>query len=322
MHGGGLQGLGCGPRVAFKSDERPGVLGFGHPSGVEFLRQARGGGRVSSLAVQLAVLAELDEPRPTSAVAARLSVVEVDVEEAVSELEAAGLVEREGFGAKTRLVPATPELARAASQVRSSLSAAAWQALFGRERAQQAHVLDRLGRLELAADVVDEPVESLRADAYELVEVGVLVEEEGFRLDPGTPALAKLLAEIDALRAERWVAALDVDGRVRWHLGPEAVFTATGPVDDPEVTYGGPSLFADHGLAVEVDEDVYCRTRRTLDASDAILQATLTHPDDEAVREACLELYAAAATPTFREKARIYGVEAEAEAIREQAERR
>lgn len=274
---------------------------------------------MSSLALQLAVLAELEEPRSTSEVAERLDVVEVDVEEAVSELEVAGLVEREGFGAKTRLVPVTPELARRADQVRSALSAAAWRALFGRERAQRTHVLARVGRLELAADVLDEPVESLRADAYELVEAGVLVEDGGFGLDPGTPALGELLAEVDALRAERWVASLDVDGRVRWHLGPEIVFTAERPVDDPEVTYGGPSLFADHGVPVDVGEDVYARTHRALDASDAILQATLTHPEEDRVREACRELYAQAATPTFREKARIYGVEAVAEAIRREA---
>lgn len=273
---------------------------------------------MSSLSRQLAVVAALEEPLATGAVAKRLDVEEFEVEEAVTELEAAGLVEREGFGAKTRLVPVGPELPRLASRVREGLSEAAWRALFVHERARLAYVLDQVGSLELAAFVLDEPVEAVRGQAFDLVEVGA-VETEPFALADHPAALGDLLAEIDALRARRWVDELDVEGEVVWHLGPEIVFTATPPVPHAEVTYGGPSLFADHGIEAPVAEDVYCRTRRSLDATDAILQALLTHGDDEAVREACRRVYEAEEPGTLADRARIYGLQAAASELERQA---
>jgi hypothetical protein len=266
---------------------------------------------VPSLATQLAVLAELEEPRSTIALSEALAIAEIEVEEAVTELEAAGLVEREGFGAKTRLVPVGPELPRLASRAREGSSQAAWRELFLHERARLAYVLDAVGSLELAAFVLDEPVEAVRGQAFDLVEVGVL-DAEPFRLSDHPAALRELLTEIDALRARRWVDDLDVGGEVVWHLGPEIVFTATPPVQHPEVTYGGPSLFADYGVEAPATEDVYCRTRRSIDATDAILQALLTHGDDEAVREACRRLYEAEQPGRLADHARIYGLQAEA----------
>jgi hypothetical protein len=262
---------------------------------------------VSSLALPLAVLAELAEPRSTIALAETLDRDQVDVEQAISRLEEAGLVEREGFGAKTELVPVGPDLPRWAGQARSAMSGDAWQALFGEQRAQLAYVLDAVPRLELAACVLDEHVEAIRGDAFDLVEVGVLATEP-LRLDPAIAGLADLLAAIDALRAREWVQARTPEGKVVWHLGPEIVFRADPPVNDPEVAYGGPSAFDDHGLAWDGPEDLYVRTRRTLDASDAILQSLLVYPDDEDVREACRELFASEPTPTFDEKAEIYGL--------------
>lgn len=273
-----------------------------------------------SLAVQLAVLARLDEPRSTGAIADELVLAEVDVEEAVGGLEAAGLVEREGFGAKTRLVPAAPEIARRAGQVHAQLDREAWQALFDRERAQLAHVLARLGRLELAAAVLGEPVEAVRADAYELVEAGVMADEP-FALVAAMPALGELLAEIDELRARQWVRERAREAEVVHHLGPEIVFTAEASIGEPDVGYGGVSLLGDHGAEVEPEQATYCRTHRDLDASDAILQALLTHPEDERVLEACRAVFVREPTPTFREKAQIYGLEDQAAAIhREGAE--
>lgn len=268
-----------------------------------------------SLAIQLAVLAGLEEPRSTIALAEDLDIAEVQVEEAVTGLEEAGLVEREGFGAKTQLVPVDPRLPRLAGEVRSAVATDAWQVLFGEERAQLAYVLDRVPRLELAAHVLDEPVETLRGEAFDLVEAGVL-SADPFRLDAAVPSLGELLTEIDALRARSWARARASDAEVLWHLGPEILFRSQAAVTDPEVTYGGPALFADHGLAWEGPEDVYARTRRNVDASDAILQSLLACPEDEDVRAACRRLLAEEPTPTFTEKARIYGLEAEAEELR------
>lgn len=275
---------------------------------------------MTSLATQLSVLASLEEPKPASAVAEELDVEEVEVEEAVTSLEEAGLVEREGFGAKTRLVPVVPELPRRADAARSELSPEAWRALFVDGRAELAYVLDQVARLELAAYVLDEPVETVRGDVYDLVEAGVVTGSDPFQLEPGLPALGQLLAEVDALRARRWVQRLDPRAEVRWHLGPDVLFTAGEGIQHPEVTYGGASLFADHGVPMETAETVYIRTRREVDASDAIMQALLLAPDDEEVREACVELYAREPMPTFREKTQIYGLEEEAEELRREAE--
>lgn len=274
---------------------------------------------MASLAVQLAVLAELEEPRSTIALAERMDLEEVRVEEAVSGLEEAGLVEREGFGAKTELAPVDPDLARRAGEVRAQLSAEQWQAVFEAGRAQLAYVLDRVPRLELAAYVLGEPVEAVRGEAYDLVEAGVLAAEP-FQLAPSTGSLAQLLADIDALRAHRWVNEIVPEGEVLWHLGPELVFQAPGPIGHAEVGYGGASLLADQGIEVDVAGETYTRTHRELDASDAILQSLLAHPDDEDVRAACRQLYAQASTPTFAEKATIYGLAAEAKAFRAEAE--
>lgn len=276
---------------------------------------------MASLATQLAVLATLEEPMPTSAVAEELAIEEVEVEAAVTSLEEAGLVEREGFGAKTRLIPVVPELPRRADAARSELSPDAWTALFVEERAELAYVLDHVARLELAATVLDAPVEAVRADVHDLAEAGIVTGGDGLHLDPGLPALAELLAEIDALRARRRVHRLDPAAEVRWHLGPEVLFTAGPGIRDPEVTYGGASLFADHGIELEPSSPVYCRTLRDLDASDAILQALLVAPDDDdEVQAACLELYEREPTPTFREKACIYGLEEEAAEFRGEVE--
>jgi hypothetical protein len=201
--------------------------------------------------------------------------------------------------------------------VRSSTSEAAWQALFAHSRVQLAHVLTRVGRLELAAYVLDEPVEAVRADVYELAEAGVVADTDPYRLDPGVPALAELLTEIDALRARRWAREIDPEAEVRWHLGPEIVFTAPGPVNHPDVTYGGASLFDDHGIELDVPENVYCRTKRSLDASDAILQSLLLAAGDEDVREACRRLAEREPLGTLAEKALIYGLEDEVAELRE-----
>jgi DNA-binding Lrp family transcriptional regulator len=129
---------------------------------------------MSWLSIQLAVLAQLESPTPASGVADRLGVDEHTVEQAVTELEDAGLVEREGFGAKTRLVPVSPTMPRLADRVSGELSDEAWRALFDEERARVACVVHVVGRVEVAAHVLDAPADAVRANVYDLVEAGVL----------------------------------------------------------------------------------------------------------------------------------------------------
>lgn len=270
---------------------------------------------MASLSVQLAVLAELEDPLRGSQIGERLGVEEFEVEEAVSDLEAAGLVEREGFGAKTRLVPTTPELARLASSVRSSLPTAGWQALFGAERVQLVHVVDEVGRLEVAAEVLDEPVEAVEDAVYRLLELGVLEGPQTYGVADEHGDLRELLAEIDELRARGFVRELDVGAEILWHLGPEILFSSGAEVSDPTVTYGGPTLFEEWTGQNLADRVYHHRTLRDLDASDAILQTLLALGSGEDVIQHCLELYASEATPTFREKAQIYGLEDVADRI-------
>jgi hypothetical protein len=268
---------------------------------------------VVSLSLQLRVLAVLDEPRHASEVADVLGEDEFAVTEAVDELEAGGLVDSEGFGAKVRFVAAEPELVRLAGDVRDRLSERAFSEVFAGDRARVLSVVDRVGDLGQAARVLDRSTQSVQGAVEAFREVGVVDEKS---IPIGYDSLRALLVRVDERRARRGVEALAADAWLVWHLGPEWLFVSKMEIAAPEVAYGGFAAIDDPELdAPPTEGTVYYRTHRELGLADAICQA-LVIDGRERVRAACAGALKREQPAELDAAARLYGVEDAIEAIR------
>lgn len=266
---------------------------------------------------QLSILASLATPQEVQRLAEANGLPHRTAHQAVEVLEAQGLVTSHRRGRERIVTAASKALPALARGLLLDVPRADWGRVLHGDRPTQLHVLDRVGIPALAAGVCGKARRTLYHTVEQLAPAGVLVRPGGrWRINPRLGPLRDFVAELARVQAHHRASQLDPKGTVTWHLGPEIFLKSRAELSGPHIHLGGFSAFAEYdvGLMTGASTYYYVATRR-LDAADAILQGLLTDPGSTVNRSYCALVYEKVKPAGFLRKARIYGLQEEAEAL-------
>lgn len=235
-----------------------------------------------------------------------------------SQLADQGLVTKRKRGREVEIAPASRSLASHARELVEDFPNQDWGTILHGDRPLVLHVLDHVGRVRETAEVVGQTPSGVRYTAKSLGQRGILVQPDGeYRFHPRHRALRGFVDEWAKHRAHHRVEGLDPSGYVLWYLGPEVLFKSDeDDLDGDDVHPGAVSAFHAYGVPLITGSYYYFVSERDLDAADAILQCLVAEPDSPVHRSYCALVYEKALPENLVRKARIYGLEEEARALR------
>lgn len=266
---------------------------------------------------RLAILASLDEPKPIRAIVEENALPYQTVYTAAKGLESEGIVTSRKEGKARILSPGSPALSGLARALLFDHSRDDWGQVFRGDRPVLLHVLHRVGRPSLVADVMDKAERTIHHAIETHAPKGLLIKEGNeYRINPRLGALVEMLGEWSKLRSHTILQKVAPKGRLVWALGPELLFRADEAPRDETVHPAALTSFAQYGIDLMMPgHEYYHRTHRQPDAGDAILQALLAKPESKRERSYAALLYEKENPPDLAFKAHIYGLKDEAEAI-------
>lgn len=266
---------------------------------------------------RLAILASLDEPKPIQAIVDENTLPYQTVYTAAKRLETEGIVATRKEGKQRILSPGSPTLPGLAQTLLFDHSREDWDDVFRGDRPVLLHVLHRVGRPRLVADVMDKTERTVHHAIETHAPRGLLVKDgDDYRINPRLGSLVEMLAEWTELRSHTILKEIGPEGRLVWALGPEVLFRADEAPRDETIHAGALSRFAQHGIDLMMPgQDYYYRTHRRLDAGDAVLQALLVEPESKRNRSYAALLYEKEQPEGLPFKAHIYGLKDEAQAL-------
>lgn len=260
---------------------------------------------------QLTALASLDHPKSIAALAAENGMPYPSAHKAVKTLEATGIVSLTPQGRTKLVAAASSSIAALASQLVRGPQRQDWHRAFYGDRLVLLHVLDRVRRPELAAQVCG----VTRSTMYHAIKIhaeqGILLQEgEGYRINPRLAEFKAFLLEWNTLHSLKLLRDIDPTAVPVWKLGFEILFRIRAQLSHPGVQAGAYTAFAAYGAPiVERKEPTYYATSRILGPADAVLQAMVA--DSEAATPTSRAHWAAFIEKTqptdLEEKAAIYG---------------
>jgi DNA-binding transcriptional ArsR family regulator len=271
---------------------------------------------------RLAILASLDEPTRVQEIVDDNGLPYQTVYTAAQELEDQGIVTSRKEGRQRILSSASPNLPGLTQTLLFDHSREDWNQVFRGDRPVVLHVLHRVGRPSLVADIVDKAERTIHHAIETHAPRGLLVKDgEDYQINPRLGALVEMLEEWAKLRSHNLLQEVAPGGRMVWTLGPEFLFQAgETPGEDP-IHAGALSRFAEYGIDLMMPGPTYYyRAHRELDVADAILQALLVEPESKRERSYAALLYELEQPEDLAFKAHIYGLEQQSRAIRRYVE--
>jgi DNA-binding transcriptional ArsR family regulator len=267
-------------------------------------------------------LASLDEPTRVQEIADDNGLPYQTVYTAAQKLEDQGIVTSRKEGRQRILSPASPTLPGLAQTLLFDHAREDWDQVFRGDRPVVLHVLHRVGRPSLVADVVDKAERTIHHAIETHAPRGLLVKDgEDYRINPRLGALVEMLEEWAKLRSHNLLPTVAPGGRMVWTLGPEFLFQASDPPREDTIQVGALSRFAQYGIDLMMPGPTYYyRAHRDLDVADAILQALLVEPESKRERSYAALLYEQEQPENLTIKAHIYRLEEQARAIRRYVE--
>lgn len=274
--------------------------------------------KVRTDSAKLALLAALSSADSVAGISELTGYNRTRIRRVSRELADQGLVTRHKQGREVEITPSSRSLASHARELVEDFPNQDWGSVLHGDRPLVLHVLDRLGRVRETAEVVGQTPSGVRYTAQSLAEAGILVHRDGgHRFHPRHRALKGFVDEWAKLRAHHRVEGLDPSGYVLWYLGPETLLKSDEPdLEGEDVHQGAFSAFHEYGVPLITGSSYYVVSERDLDAADAILQGLLAEPDSPVHRSYCALVYEKALPENLVRKARIYGLEEEARALR------
>ncbi len=274
--------------------------------------------------VALRILASLEHPKAAAALAREHGLPRGTAWKTIASLAHDGLIQTHIEGRD--LVASSPSRAipGLAATLLTDFPNQDWRLVFYGDRPTTLRVLDQIGRPGLAALVLGKSRRTVQHGIRLMAERGVVTKTGGrYQINPRIRPLGQLLDELDNARAHQQTRRVDKDARLLWYLGPEWLVRSRRPLDEPQLGPGALSLFAEYRVPLMMARDqYYFRTMRTLDAADAILQGLLVEPDSAVNRSYCAVVYEKNRPDNLETKARIYGLEQEAQRLIAYVDRR
>lgn len=265
----------------------------------------------------LAVLAHLNQPQPVPELAAATRLSLDTVYKAVRTLDREGVLATHREGRELVATCTSKPLPSLARALLLDYARSDWDLVLRGDRPAVLHVLDRVRRPELAAEVCGKARSTVYHTTRTLAPRGVLVRRRGgYVLNPRLGPLSQYLDELAKAKAHHRASRLDPEATLLWFLGPELLLKSRKELHGPDVHVGALSKFAEHGVELFTGEAAYyyVATRR-LDAADAILQGLLVDPESRINRSYGALVVEKERPDNLLDKAPIYGLEREAEAL-------
>lgn len=265
----------------------------------------------------LAILAALDRPLSIQDLADRTALGHETVRWAIASLEEQGLADTEAKGQHRIIRAGSPVLVDRARAL-TERPHPAWKQVFHGEHPLLLHVLDRVGSVDLTAEVMGQAKSTIYHFIAQVAPKGILQKDGlGYRVHSRQRALRDLVEEWSRLRSYRAVRSIDAEARLLWFLGPEAMFSARKKAAGEGVHPAGLTAFADHGILIQTGErSTWLLSRRQPTAADHLLQAIRAESESRTVHNYAALLYEAARPEDLLRKAPIYGLEQDVERIR------
>ncbi len=223
-------------------------------------------------------------------------------------LHARGLLRLRRVGPELVVDPMEPRIPRESRRLLEDPPRKGWGPLFAGSRPEAFAVLDRVGSVVLAADVMGMTRAALHKAAQDWKDQGIL-EGSGSHHHATRPDIREFLDGYCRCKALHRLRSIDPDAELRWHLGPELLFWTPHSALRPPAVPAGPSAAAAHGVTTFGPGSHGALTRRVFDAADAALQTLLVGANDPLLRSAAA-LLAEKAGFDLRRKAALYGLQA------------
>lgn len=270
-----------------------------------------------ALPPQLAVLASLEEPRTVKQLAEANALPYQAVYRAVQELLDRGILRSHREGKDLVVEAAAPAVPGLARSLLLDHARQDWGRVFHGDRPVVLHVLDRIGDPTLAAQVCGKTPRTVYYTIRSLGPRGLLVKRKGrYAINPLLPPLKALLEELAKAEGRRRLRNVDAKARPLWTLGPEVLFKGEGKLDGSGVHIAALSAFAMYSVPLVIlHGSYYYLASRPLGVADAILQGLLVEPESRINRSYCALVFEKRKPRNLVKKARIYGLEEQAEAL-------
>lgn len=272
---------------------------------------------VSGPPSHLAVLAHLDQPQPVSELAAATRLPLDTVYKAVRTLQQDGVLATHREGRQLVATCTSKPLPSLARALLHDYARSDWSLVLHGDRPTVLHVLNRVRRPELAAEVCGKARSTIYHTTKALGPRGILVRKRGgYVLNPRLGPLRLYLDELAEAKAHHRASALDPAATLLWFLGPELLLRSRKELRGQDVHVGALSAFAEHDVELFTGDAAYYHVAtRRLDVADAILQGLLVDPESQINRSYGALVYEKERPDSLLGKAPIYGLEREAEAL-------
>lgn len=265
---------------------------------------------------QLAILAELDAPRTARELSERTRWPYHAIYKAIQELCRKGILTSHRQGRDLIVQPASSIIPDLARTLAIDFPRQDWKRVFLGDRPVVLHVLDRVGAAKPTAQVCGKTPQAVHHVIRILGPRGIVTTSEGrYVINPRYRALRSLLEEMAKAYAQKQLKDVAPAGRMLWRLGPEILFKSDSRIEHQKAHLAALSAFADCGVPLVTDHHYYYLSNRKLDVSDAILQGLLVEPESRVNRSYSALVYEKHRPKDLAAKSRIYGLEAEVDAL-------